>query len=120
MPNAKLIEQAYDAFGRGDIPAVIAMLDDNVEWTSPSLLPQGGEYSGPAEVGKFFEKIGAWWETLGLTIESVEEAGPNVVGIARGEGTLKNGEKLGYNLVHVFGVANGKIRSMREYVSDAN
>ena len=117
--NATLIQSAYDAFGRGDIPAVIAMLDGNVEWTSPSILPQGGEYSGPAQVGKFFETIGASWETLGLTVESVEEAGSNVIGIARGAGTLKDGTPKSYNLVHVFEVENGKIRRMREYVSDA-
>ena len=77
--NAKLIQQAYDAFGRGDIATVIGMLDENVEWTSAANLPHGGEFSGPAEVGKFFEGIGANWDTLVLDIESVSDLGTSSV-----------------------------------------
>jgi hypothetical protein len=115
--NTKLIQDAYAAFGRGDIAAVIAMLDENVEWTSPRTLPHGGEFSGPAQVGKFFEGIGAAWDSLALDIESVNEAGGNVIGVLRADGKLKNGEARSYGAAHVFEVGNGKIRRFREYVS---
>jgi ketosteroid isomerase-like protein len=39
-----VIRHAYDAFGRGDIPAVIEVLADDVDWSLPDLLPQGGSY----------------------------------------------------------------------------
>ena len=44
--NARLVEQAYSAFGRGDIPGLLALIDDDVELTSPNTLPQGGESHG--------------------------------------------------------------------------
>ena len=118
--NAKLVNDAYAAFGRGDIAAVIAMLDDNVEWTSPGTLPHGGEFSGPAQVGKFFEGIGAAWDSLVLDIESVDEAGAKVIGILRASGKRKSGQAESYGAVHVFEIGNGKIRRFREYVDIAD
>ena len=54
--NTKVVQQAYDAFGRGDIAGLLALLDDAVEWSSPKTLPHGGDFRGPAGVGKFFER----------------------------------------------------------------
>jgi ketosteroid isomerase-like protein len=59
--NARLVEQAYSAFGRGDIPGLLALIDDDVEWTSPKTLPQGGESHGNAEVLQFIERVGGAW-----------------------------------------------------------
>jgi ketosteroid isomerase-like protein len=114
--NAKIARDAYAAFGRGDIAAVIAMLDEKVEWTSPRTLPHGGEFSGPAQVGKFFEGIGAAWDSLALDVESVDDAGSNVIGVLRADGKRKNGDAESYGAVHVFDIAGGKIRRFREYV----
>ena len=44
--NTKVVQQAYDAFGRGDIPGLLALLDDSVEWSSPKTLPHGGDFRG--------------------------------------------------------------------------
>ena len=114
--NAKVIEQAYAAFGRGDIPGVLALLDDDVEWSSPRTLPQGGEFHGPNEVVKFFEAIGAAWDPLALEVETVDEVGDLVVGVVRADGVRRGGAPAGYGAVHVFRVRDGRITSLREYV----
>lgn len=31
--NVAVVEQAYEDFGRGDIPAVLEALTDDVQWT---------------------------------------------------------------------------------------
>jgi ketosteroid isomerase-like protein len=36
-PNREPIKRAYDAFGRGDIPAVFSVLDKNIRWRVPGL-----------------------------------------------------------------------------------
>jgi hypothetical protein len=115
--NTKVVQQASAAFGKGDIPTVIGMLAENVEWVSPRALPHGGEFSGPAQVGKFFEGIGAAWNALDLDIESVDDAGANLVGVLRADGTLKNGETQSYGAVHIFEIRDGKIRRFREYIN---
>lgn len=115
--NTKLVQQAYEAFGRGDIATVIGLLDAKVEWTSPANLPHGGEFSGPAEVGTFFAGIGANWDALDLDIESVNELGKNsVVSVLRADGKRKDGALQNYGAVHIFDVSNGKITRFREFV----
>jgi uncharacterized protein len=114
--NTTVVQEAYAAFGRGDIPALLDLLDDDVEWTSPRTLPQGGEYHGKAEVVRFFEAVGAAWDPLGLEVKSISEAGNGlVVGIVRLDGMLRAGKPSGYGSVHLFDVRNGKITRFREY-----
>src|SRR5438094_881101 len=60
--NIAVVKQAYGAFGRGDIPALLALLDENVDWqpivgTNPPV-PTAGRRHGRADVGRFFEAIG--------------------------------------------------------------
>jgi len=114
--NVGLVRTAYEAFARGDVPAVIDLLHDDVEWSTPLTLPQGGHFTGKAGVGAFFQGIGASWEALSLDIESVSDAGEDlVVGLVCGEGKLRDGTVSGYGATHVFTVRNGKISRFREY-----
>ena len=114
--NTKVVQQAYDAFGRGDIAALLALLAADVQWSSPKTLPHGGEFSGPSGVGNFFAGIGANWSSLANDVESVGAVGAEtVVGVVRADGTRGNGDKDGYGAVHVFTVIGDKITRFREY-----
>jgi hypothetical protein len=60
MINVDTVKQIYDAFGRGDVPAILDKLDDNVEWETqvpvdgvPWLQARRGKASIPA----FFESL---------------------------------------------------------------
>jgi ketosteroid isomerase-like protein len=62
MGNVDTVKQIYQAFGRGDIPAIIEKLDRNVEWDVdvptpgvPWLQPHHGAASVPA----FFQSLAA-------------------------------------------------------------
>ena len=62
MSHADTVQQIYKAFGRGDIPAILARLSDDVEWeygvTStdvPWLQPRRGR----AAVPEFFQALQA-------------------------------------------------------------
>jgi uncharacterized protein len=114
--KAQVVQQAYEAFGRGDIPAVLGMLDDRVEWTAPGTLPHGGSFKGPEEVGQFFQGLGTAWERLDLDVEAVDQVGGDlVVGVLRAEGTRRGGGPSSYGAVHVFDVRDGRIARFREY-----
>jgi ketosteroid isomerase-like protein len=114
--NAALVQRAYDAFGRGDIAAVLGLLDDAVEWSSPATLPQGGQFHGKGGVGEFFQGVGGAWSVLGLDIESVSEAGNGlVIGVLRASGTRQDGTPGGYGATHVFTVRDDRIVRFREY-----
>lgn len=113
--NATLIEGAYAAFARGDVPAIIDLVDDSVEWTSPRSLPQGGSFIGKAGVGEFFQAIGGSWSDLAVKLESLSEAGADVVTVVGAEGTLRSGAASSYGATHVFTMRDGKIVRFREY-----
>src|SRR5688500_9436369 len=101
--NTAVIDSAYAAFGRGDIAAVLDLLDDSIEWSSPATLPHGGEFKGKGGVGQFFQGIGDAWTGLSLDIESVSDAGDDlVIGLVRASGTRTDGTPGGYGAVHVF------------------
>ena len=115
--NASLVQDAYAAFGRGDIAAVLDMVSDDVEWSSPRTLPHGGEFHGKADVGQFFKAIGANWKALPLEVEAVSEIGGDlVVGVLRADGVRSDGNQQSYGAAHVFNVRKGKITGFREYV----
>ena len=60
MSNVETVQQIYEAFGSGDVPAIIDKLDANVEWDTevpvdgvPWLQPR----RGAADVPGFFEAL---------------------------------------------------------------
>ena len=116
--NVDLVNEAYAAFGRGDIAAVIGMLADDVQWTSPETLVHGGTFKGTGEVMQFFQGIGEAWDGLSLDIESVDALGPDqVAGLVRTSATRRtSGATVGYGAVHVFTLHDGKIVRWREFV----
>jgi ketosteroid isomerase-like protein len=113
--GAELIKQTYEAFGRGDIPTVLDKLAEDVQWSAPRTVPQGGQFQGRSGVLQFFQGLGGAWKTHGLDVEAISEAGDLVVGVVRAEGTLRGGTPSGYGAVHVFTVHDGKIVRFREY-----
>ena len=55
MPSSsETINEVYAAFGRGDVPGLLAMLDANIGWRVPESLPHGGDFGGRDAVGRFF------------------------------------------------------------------
>ena len=55
-PNGEIIKRAYNAFGRGDMPAVFGFLDEGIRWHVPGQSPLSGDYRGHDEVAGFFKK----------------------------------------------------------------
>ena len=60
MSHIDTVKAMYEAFGRGDVPAILEHLDDNVEWDTdidgsgvPWLEPRRGKANIPA----FFESL---------------------------------------------------------------
>ena len=47
MPtNKQIIQGAYQAFAEGDVPKVLAVMDDKIEWTEAEGFPLHGTYIG--------------------------------------------------------------------------
>ena len=63
--DVAILRAGYEAFGRGDIPAVLAVFDSGIEWTEPDGYPWGRTYRGHEEVVGLFgiaaELLGPEW-----------------------------------------------------------
>jgi len=58
--NLRLVQDAFAAFAARDVPAVMNLLSDDIEWQgarSPDI-PYGGFRKGKADVEKFFSTLG--------------------------------------------------------------
>ena len=84
MSNLATVQSIYEAFGKGDIPAILDVLADDVEWEAwadnsaveagvPWMVPRHGK----AEAVGFFEAAGQM-EILDLQVLSMMEGGNQV------------------------------------------
>jgi uncharacterized protein len=58
--NTELVRGIYEAFGRGDIPAILNSLANDVDWVVAGLkdgIPYAGTYQGKDDVGQFFSLL---------------------------------------------------------------
>jgi ketosteroid isomerase-like protein len=115
--NTQLIRNAYASFQQGDIPGVIGILADRVDWDVTAVLPQGGSWRGRDGAGEFFEQLGSQWADLTIDVEQFVSDADHVVAIGRAAGRLReHGDAAaGYAFVHVFTVAGGAVTAFREW-----
>ena len=60
MSKLDTVKDIYAAFGRGDVPAILDKLDENVEWetqTSAAGVPWLEPRRGKANIGGFFQAL---------------------------------------------------------------
>jgi ketosteroid isomerase-like protein len=128
VTNARTVAGIYEAFGTGDVPAILAVLADDVEWEAwesnsavdagvPWMIPRHGK----DEVVRFFETA-AQMKIVDLKVLSMME-GDNQVAVefvieadlpAHGCGHYRDEE------LHLWSFnAEGKVTRLRHYVDTA-
>jgi len=110
--------KGYSAFGRRDIPAILDLLADDVEWQffgDPKTgTPYGGTYRGKQQVAEWFQTLAKSDEILEFEPREFLE-GPNhvtVLGRNKGRG-LPNGLIVEGNWVHIFTWKDGSQKIAR-------
>jgi ketosteroid isomerase-like protein len=124
VSNVEVLRDLYEAFGRGDIPAVLGAMDPEIEWReaeSNPYEPSGTPWIGPdAIVENLFMKLGAEWEVFTVQPKEFHDAGETVAVEGRYVGTYKStGKSLDAQFCHVFKVRDGKVRSFQQFVDTA-
>lgn len=117
--NVEVIRSMYEAFGRGDVPAVLAAMDPAIEWNEAENFPYADKnpYIGPAAVaGGLFARLGGEWDGFSVTPEELLDAGDTVVTLGRYGGTYKKtGKKIDAQLAHVWRLRGGKVVKFQQY-----
>lgn len=118
--NVGLAQSIYDAFAKGDVPGVLAGLDEKVVWNEAENFPyaDGNPYVGhDAVVNGVFARIGAEWDNWKLIDMSLSEMGPDKV-FATGRYNAKHkrtGKSINAQFVHVFTMKDGKVIQFQQY-----
>jgi ketosteroid isomerase-like protein len=117
-----VVQQGYAAFGRKDIPALLELVADEVDWKEavPASLPYSGPRRNPTEVGEFFTAIGQVEDITVFEPQEFIEAGENLTVLGYLEAfALDTKQKFQSEWVHVFTVRDGKITRWRGFYDTA-
>jgi hypothetical protein len=111
--NADILKRGYEAFARGDMEAVAASWDPDIEFDGPnsSRMPAAGSHRGKADVARLFTGMRDRWDDLVMAPDEFVESGDTVVVLGHLEGRAKaTGTEVKVPFVHVWRVSGGMVR----------
>jgi len=120
--NTQVVRDAYEAFGRGDIPALLALLDRSIEWTAVvgSRTPTSGTRYGPDGVATFFQQLAASIDFKRFEPREFIAQGDKVVTLGYYNGQAKEtGRSFESEWAMVFTVRDGRIARFVEFADSA-
>jgi ketosteroid isomerase-like protein len=120
--NLDIIKAAYDAFGRGDIAAVLGIQAPNVELEhpGPDQIPWAGSFRGLEGAKNFFAAIEGEALIEAFEPRTFVAEGDRVVvlGFERVR-SKRTGRTFESHWAHSFTLVDGKIVAFREYTNTA-
>jgi hypothetical protein len=115
--NIKTIQVIYEAFGRGDVAAIVAGVTDDVDWASearPGGAPWYGPHQGPDGVAEFFTQFGSTMEVQEFTPLAFAGTDTEVFSVVRCRATSRaTGRGIDHELHHYFRFRGDKIAYYR-------
>ncbi|WP_246054318.1 MULTISPECIES: nuclear transport factor 2 family protein [Antarcticibacterium] len=119
--NTVVIDSLYRSFSAGDIPAVLALLDEKVVWMEAegNAYADGNPYIGhDAVLNGVFARAGAEHEYFKLEdIELHEMSGNKVLATLRYDAKVKEtGKTFNAQVAHIWTLKGGKIIGFQQYV----
>lgn len=119
--NEGIARDAYDAFNRGDVPAVLAVMAGDVEWHEAEGLRYGGVYHSPQEIlDNVFAKVAGDIEGFSVTPERFIAEGDCLVVLGRYRGTgVETGNALDVPFGHVWDFRDGKLQRFQQFTDTA-
>ena len=121
--NVQTAQEGYAAFGRGDVPAILEVLTDDVEWIEPGpadVIAAAGTYRGKEEVARFFATLGENVEIGKFEPHQFIAQGDHVVVLINSESTVKStGRTVAGHLAHVWTFQDGKVARLEMFQDTA-
>ena len=125
--NVASVTALYEAFGSGDLPAILGSLADDVQfdadWNDNQAQREGVEHMaprrGPAQVAQFFSLI-AGWHVEEFQVLDLMASGEQVAAEVRVAFALPNGGRFIDEEVQLWTFDQaGKVKRLRHYVDTA-
>ncbi|HEY0079721.1 MAG TPA: nuclear transport factor 2 family protein [Pyrinomonadaceae bacterium] len=116
--NVQVVQSVYEAFGRGDLPAMLDALAGDVRWVipGPSEVPYLGERKGHEGVRDFVVQLTSSVEFEQFEVLEFIAHEDKVVVTGRERGRVKaTGRTFDNEWAMFYTLRDGKILSMRSY-----
>jgi ketosteroid isomerase-like protein len=119
MTSGDTIRGIYEAFGRGDVPAVLGAFDPAIEWREADnfLYADRNPYIGPMAVAEgVFMRCVADIDGFTVVPQRYTDSGDRVAVEGRYRGTMKTtGIPVDAQFAHVWDVRGGKVVGFQQY-----
>lgn len=117
-----LVQDAYAAFGAGDLQKLLGLMTPDIVWEFPAsdVIPWAGTFDGPGEVARFFSALMEHSEPELFEPLQFVTSEDRVVAFGRERFRVKStGSTWACEWAHAFTVRGGKIAGFREYTDTA-
>jgi uncharacterized protein len=121
--NTKVVQEAYAAFGRGDVQGILDRVDDSIVWKgvygAGPHVPTAGERRGKAQVGEFFKQVAESVNFSRFEPKEFIASGDKVVALGHYTATTPLGKAFDSDFAMVFSLRNGKVTEFQEFTDSA-
>lgn len=120
--NKEIVETAYASLAKGDVPAVLAIMDPKIEWTEAEGFPlYAGTLVGPqAIVDEVFMRLGEIGDNFSVDAKELIAEGDTVVVLGAYTWNHKvSRETAEVKMAHVWTLDGGKLTRFQQHVDTA-
>ena len=119
--NVAIVQEAYAAFGRGDVAGAISNYADDIDWAmpgSPEIIPYAGKRRGREQVAQFYSTFAHTEEVEEMQLQEFISHGDRVLVFGHYKGRVKStGRSYTKDFIHVVTLRDTKVIRFREYVA---
>lgn len=129
MSNVQTVQEIYEAFGRGDVPAIVDRMADGVRWeqwetgnaAQEKDVPYMRARSGKDGVAQFFADIDEDFEMNSFAPRTFLEGDGYVAALTAFDLTVRStGKRVTDEEIHLWGFDSaGKVSSFRHFLDTA-
>ena len=120
--NLDVIRRGYEAFGRGDINALLESFDEQINWVTPGPpeLVTSGNRTGRQAVAQFFTAVNDTFEIQRFEPGEFLAQGDRIVVLGSETARVRaTGKVIELDWVHVFALRNRKVTAFQEFFDTA-
>jgi ketosteroid isomerase-like protein len=94
--NVQMVREIYAAFGRGDVPTILNLVAEDVEWTNPGApaVPYAGRRRGRAQVAEFLAALNENVKIERLVLRDLIAQEGQVVALGSWQGRVRANDRM--------------------------
>jgi uncharacterized protein len=119
---AAIVRSFYDAIDRGDVAAVVSLLDAEIEWTEAERFPYySGTWRGPqAVIDNLLVPLSKDWDGFSAKVNELIAEGDRVVALGSYSGKFKkSGRSFSAPFAHIWSVRGDKLARFNMHTDTA-